>query len=599
MSTEGSGKACMTIGAPLIAGIGAGVLVGDGIMWCGEELRKKLDAFPKKYAEHVKAMQLSARSQVRDLEPYLSTQLNALAIAEAYQDVIPGRRQGPEEQAKLQKAITQAQQVLAGSHTQAVSPQELERRKLQLLLKKEIIAGRSILPVPLIQEATTALEGPDGQLSQMLVRLQETRRQLEMRLSEQELQQRQVEDLVALARRQLASLGQVLRELNPEQRARFVEQQKAVQQLLAAAQTLEADQLEEALAQASSAQQGAESLYKSVSTAFLTARLEFNGRINEQAAALQTLRETLDDVRRGQHFASRALHELTEQVEQAYSETQSLQEAPLLAAQQRLMVLAERSRTLKQDVLVLVETFQQRLIAETISKTLAEQGFYAPPGSQNVIHENGDMLRVVVSPPDQATADQRDDRLVTFDISRSGEVNYNFIGYVGDSCLADAESIFAALRARGLYILEPRLAEQVQDALTRGQIVTPQTLQRSDLQLHPVKNKTQARLAEHLLLVLSKMQYQNVTRQVVGGCVEIEAFNGELGYRMILRPEGSLQLFKEDGEEETDALADASDPLTLQVQEFSRQAKLTEQKAASDRAQRSLFRSTQRGLQEH
>src|SRR5205085_2639517 len=98
-------------------------------------------------------------------------------------------------------------------------------------------------------------------------------------------------------------------------------------------------------------------------------------------------------------------------------------------------------------------------------------------------------------------------------------------------------------RARGVYLLEPEVAEKLYADHPKG--LTRQVLDRAQHYPHPIRNKIQTELADRLQQVLRRMQYDNVQVRSMGGCIELDAFNGSIGYHVILEPEGSVQVYKD------------------------------------------------------
>jgi hypothetical protein len=596
MSTEGKGKCCQVVFAPGTALLDTSVALGDGVVFVGKAIDEWSVDSAKKLAKleaEAKADALKNINTLRDL----STQAEATAINKQFEGAVQSRSLSKADTQALEKELAQARAAIAGIRTGLKSPAERERQQLQQSLKREIIRGRSLLSASLLQEAGAALEGPKEAVSKAIFRLMEARQRAEGKLSLRERQRWQVEEAIQFATAQLQVVEQMLQEMSSGQQAVFVERRKAIQSLLATIDPSEENGLEEAIEQAIEAQQNARVLSGAVTTALVEAWSTTNSQVNAQLGGLQVLRDMLTEVDRMNVANRRVVRDLTERVTDIYDEAQSLTGHPLRHAQQWLAALEERISPLKREVFTLVEMSRQRVIAETIAATLLKLDFGSLTRDQRLVRENGDVLRVVATPGGKKSAEGRDDRIVSFEISRSGDVAYDFVGYTGDSCIEEAEKIFAALRAKGLYVLDPKGAQRLQ-AAARERPLTLEMLNRPELQVHPVKNKMQAELAERLHVVLERMQYHKISQQVVGGCIEMEAFNGPVGYRVVLKPEGSMQVFKDEEMNELDVALDSDDPIVAEaIQVRGRQADKQDTLAPEKRRQTPAQR-LRRNLQE-
>jgi hypothetical protein len=68
--------------------------------------------------------------------------------------------------------------------------------------------------------------------------------------------------------------------------------------------------------------------------------------------------------------------------------------------------------------------------------------------------------------------------------------------------------------------------------------------------------------------VLREM-YSTVQQRVIGGFIELEAFEGNIGYRVVLSPEGEFRVLK--GAQGTDVSSDPNDPITVEALSIIRQ----------------------------
>jgi len=216
------------------------------------------------------------------------------------------------------------------------------------------------------------------------------------------------------------------------------------------------------------------------------------------------------------------------------------------------------------------------MIAQTVATTLGELGFQPSLKDEPMVQENGDVLRVVVTRPGGTPGFKQDDKVVSFDISRDGSVFYDFSGYIGDTCLSEAKEIFAALRAKGVFILD----SGVQEMLSRlpAESITADTLREAKYAPELMKNKTQTELAERLKQVLGQMKFANIEQSVIGGCIDLEAFNGPIGYHVILPPDGSAQVFKNH----QDITGDKGDRVVAKALELFREAEPEEKQDSQE-----------------
>jgi hypothetical protein len=143
------------------------------------------------------------------------------------------------------------------------------------------------------------------------------------------------------------------------------------------------------------------------------------------------------------------------------------------------------------------------------------------------------------------------------------------------------------------------VVDQLQATTAKGQRITPEMLDKPEFQHHPVKNKMQAELAERIHAVLERMNYNTIMEQVVGGCIEMEAFNGPVGYRVVLTPEGSMQVYKDAEMNEIDVAFDKEDPVVAEALQVREQQKYEEEQQPSEKRRKSLPYRRKQNLQEY
>ncbi|MGH2481737.1 MAG: hypothetical protein ACRDHW_18960, partial [Ktedonobacteraceae bacterium] len=79
------------------------------------------------------------------------------------------------------------------------------------------------------------------------------------------------------------------------------------------------------------------------------------------------------------------------------------------------------------------------------------------------------------------------------------------------------------------------------------------------------------------LRVLQKMGYPTIQQRTIGGSIELEAFKGQLGYRVVLAPDGEVRILKDA--QSNDVSNDARDPLVVEAQQIIQQTQEIEEEA--------------------
>ena len=201
-----------------------------------------------------------------------------------------------------------------------------------------------------------------------------------------------------------------------------------------------------------------------------------------------------------------------------------------------------------QEIFRVVSEGQQQRIAGTVASTLAGLGFKANlrSGTAPEVETVGSSLRVRAKRRgDAAQGPQgRDEKLVVFYIEKEGGITYDFSGYMGDECVLEAERIFTALRARGLAVVDSsamqRLGRQTSNDVIRRLLHDPQLAPRFDV------NKRQEHLRAALLKVLREyMGFSQIREFGSGGSLVIDAYNGDIGYHVVLSQEGEAKIMKD------------------------------------------------------
>jgi hypothetical protein len=563
MSTAGAGTvgvgAVAVVAAPLLAAavvgaaaVGTGVLIAKGVMWCGDKIEENYQQTCKEWTNLVESARAENLANVREMSTQLTSQLEYLS-ASAYEAADNSMPATIDQQA-LFATIARARVVIDDAQ-RAAQQGESERNLLAARLRAEIKAGRGILPAELIAEAERALHGTPAIMQAALQKLDAAWNTVNETHARRTRTIRQAQQLLASVSTQLNAIDTMLQEMGSGRGSIHVEQRRQLEKKVLNAR----DQLEvhpaHALELARAARQEVRPLLESVSAASLALWEETRQQMNTQLGILATLETMVKEAEAITLVDRRTLATLADRVSKTLSEANKMQQSTY--TQKQLILLMQRIELLKGDIFREVKKSQQQKVAATIQSTLAELGFLSEHGEQPAIYVNGDVTRVEVMPSAGTGTGERNDRLITFDVSRNGQVNYDFAGYSGSACLKDAQKIFNALQEKGLFILDDHALEKLQRIPAENFSI--ETLKQKDFQPSLMQNKTQAELAESLKSILEEMGYPQLRQSVVGGFIELEAFNGPIGYSVVLSPEGDVQVFQDANR--TDISHNTSDPV--------------------------------------
>jgi hypothetical protein len=557
MTTEGSGIAWVDAAVPqaLTVAAGAGVLIQEGMLLPGKIVRAHMAKKDRQYAARDAAKLASDRAHRQEFSGRLAMQIATIATASA-------AKQKDQQAQSVYEAMNLARQAISDAQQTARARANVEREQIASRLMLEIENGRGFLPARIIAQAEDALEDTKEEMLQEIARLQEAWRRVATVQATKERQRRETQRLLQISTTQLALIEDMLQGTSARTLYRtFTEQRRTIENLIKTAQAALDSNISDALQQAQQAHADVRSLTESVSTSLIDISDSIQSEINTFLGTLTTLNTMLEEAVSTKLIAIQEAQQLMRRIAHTTNEVQSRTEGPLSDSEQSLHVLRERVELLKQEVFSLVEQRQQRYVANSIATTLAELGFQSTKSNKPALKENGDVLRIEALRTGMTKNGERDDKVVSFDISRNGNIAYDFSGYVGDACLVEARRVFAALRNNGIYILDEQAMEYIQ-AQPAG-TVTINTLKQPHLHPQLQANKLQAELAERLRSVLEDMQFGTITQNVVGGCIELEAFNGSIGYRVVLPTDGSTQVFKDVTY--TDVSTDLDDPIVAEA----------------------------------
>jgi hypothetical protein len=623
MSTTGDCNACIIVSAPLNVATGAAVLVVDGVVQAAAMLGEAVDEFAEKEQkkrESAATEKLAADMSISRTLKYNSVQ-NASNIAHTEYSP-PVVYNTPEEAMRfaLRQSFTSAGEArVAQAHDPTQKPMdqktmeqrteqiraslfdaskligsleeiELQAAKQGLLLT--VAAARSAkVPQHHIQQAERALGKPVKEIQDATRVLKEALQEVESALSEKERLRRQVDYQLEVIISQLYYVNQTLAEAEIDTRPEFAEASQRVRRLVALSRDRLHERLEEATSYAAEAQQVVDTLSERASESLVDGWSHAQGQINTILGKLSMLKQMAQEAEAARMSGYEKLQGLTRRITTTSTEAQEIGKRASLNGQAQLTSLAEQVETLKDELFGELQAYQQRTIAEAVAATLADLNFQSVAGGRPAVEVNDDMMRVAVVKVGVNAQGKPDDKLVEFGITREGRVSYDFSGYLDDACIVEAERIFSALRARGIYLLESEVVRQLQ-AEHSGRL-TRHMLDRAQQYAHPVRNKVQTELADRLQRVLKLMQYNNVQVRSMGGCIELDAFNGSLGYHVVLEPEGAVQVYKDA--QHTDVSSDPFDPI---VAESLLITELDESSSIDDSVEREPRKQQQRTLRD-
>lgn len=562
-TTTNSGTVIGTAVAGVVVGVG--VLVSQGIMDVGNRLQERYENACKRQIDLKDQARAENLSQVSDLPTFMAQCVEQAASNSAHLRISPSttfsHSSGNTETAnhEIAAALAKARAALSTGQDiatlHAANELELWRQRVRL----ELLACQGLVPATLISMAETTLQqGTVAQLRQVLASLQQAANDLRDDQLRQQHAQRQATQALQSTTQQLQALVILLQ--NSGQISFYEHEVQECTMQLEVARREAASSPMQALTHANTIQNTLHQLMQTISHTLLRDWEATRLQIVTLQGTLDSLSTMLQEADSLNLAESAQLLPLQQRTADAQKDASDMLHATVPDLPQRLRLLTERTNLLKDDIFRITTYGQQKQIAQTIATTLAEQGFHSPDGQVAPIQVVGDSIQVVGMSTSTTSVGRRDDRVVTFGISRDGEVNYDFSGYVGDTCKPAIDRVFKALQDKGVFILDSHAAEEIQ-RLPLHQ-VTPATLRQPHLAPVNTPNKNQAEIAQRLLDVLQRMGYSNIQQNTTGGYIDLEAFNGSIGYHVVLPPEGSVQIFRDQQE----ITSDGQDPLAAEVQ---------------------------------
>lgn len=581
MSTQGTGTVALFVAAPIGIGLSVGMLIGKGVMFGIKQEQAHYARMTQMHIDNantVSQSNLAQRKVMRSLYEIIAqaTEEQAEAKDDARQEALHHII------AKTQAALNEARHALTSS-------QDAEREGLLLQLSLEIEMCHTLLSTSLLLRAERAQDGTLTDIREAIIMLQEARQQQMSKQARQTHQQWQMQHTLRRVKTQLDIINGEITQAGTTLPSDLAERQRAIKALLATAQTLLDSEPEQAQNLVTEAQRVARVFTESVSAFLFEAWEKVRHQVNTQLGMLITLKGMVADAQTLKMAHSTLLDELMQRVDTANQEAEAIGQSSTLRVGERLSRLTKQTAALKEEIFAIVGTYQQRTIAETIATTLQELGFQALDGNVPTAQASGETMHISAMRNLRTDEEPRDDRLVAFTVDHDGTVSYDFSGYSDEACVKEAEDIFAALRRAGIYLLDTQAAEQLQADYPEG--ISQRALNRLPYHLQPVVNKSQPELAQRIRLVLEQMQYAHIQQSSIGGYIEFDAFNGPLGYHVVLSPEGTMQVFK--GIEQMDISTDLTDHFVSEAHHIVTQQEAQEELIAQEeqKSQRRTYRN--------
>ncbi|HET8846895.1 MAG TPA: hypothetical protein VFN35_35860, partial [Ktedonobacteraceae bacterium] len=333
------------------------------------------------------------------------------------------------------------------------SQEETRQTLASYRLQAEIAAARGLLDARELAHAEVALRGSEADMQQALTRLQRAWNSITDKGSLEKRQRRQVQQILQAVRVQLVTIHSFVQKRSGSSSLSLAKQEAAIEaQVRECENTLDLNPTL-ALKQARQAEQAASHLIELISAEVVTDWGKARKEINTLRGMLHSLTSMLKDARQISLLDTGLIQNLETRVQKNLDALGTFETIGNANASAQLPRLKTRIELLKQDVFRVIGTKQQHNVAQTIATTLAEIGFSASHRPPTLQH-HGDTVRVQAVVNQSEEPEQRDEKLIAFEIGLDGAISYDFSGYAGDSCIPDARRVFEALRQKGLFILD-------------------------------------------------------------------------------------------------------------------------------------------------
>ncbi|HEY1388505.1 MAG TPA: hypothetical protein VGF38_08170 [Ktedonobacterales bacterium] len=535
MSNVGTGGAAVGVGAlaivPLVAiglVVGAGVLCYKGIMYCGNQLDKQYAERNSAIAAQKAAEMRAQLARVDTTQQYFRTEVRRMAAHAARLDLVAP----PPEM--VTEAAASTRTFISGQRPRAETLAEAQSSYLRDKLASEIRVGTGKLPDDLMARATNALTAPSSDIQIILDEIDAAWKRAAAERNDQQYERPKLDLRLRELRAWFAGLrDSIARQPEIDRTAYDTRLQRIGKQID------EAERLPIATAMGKLApiEDELDAVTDDIALDVRAARDRVVIAVSPIAAQIENLTAILKDV--GNEASglltaaqiaplSDALDALKTRAEQIEA-TGTMREIDDLAT-----AVADQER----KIIDPIKKTQQRQLASIIQATLAEQGFAQDPMAKP---RPGDTLAVVGARQQLTQEGAADQRRVTFEVSPDCAISYDFSGYVGESCLVDAERIFTALAQKGIYIVSD---EDMAKLRERAESTSNLLRDAGDMVVKPVMNKRQAVLASRILEVLQGMGYQIINRETIGDTVYFDASHDGLGFFSVaVDGEGDARIF--------------------------------------------------------
>lgn len=547
MSTEGFGEVISILSNSLS---GVGTLVSKGVMWCGRKMIESYEACAKSFqSEYVSVPISSAKSEER--------QHIMVCIIEQLSDssATSSTSNTDEELAQIfNKALANLNLADQSKRTK----EEHEYNHAQRLLRMEISKCQGFVPTEDIIRAKQALDGS-------LETIQTAYRELQQAWLEsledtddtqllRTLQIRQTKDTVTQIQQELATMRKLLQQNDEVINAKYEPKLNGIEKVLQLAEQrigpdVSINDPQKALEDAQQARKELQTLKQSVAHTLAEEWDKRSQKLAEAKGRLKALETMVQDAIKenvvtlgdGNTFLQESIRPCQKELEETEAQPENEKVAALLAEIEQVA----------QQTFRMIGEGQQYIVAEQISSTLNELGFTANPASSAapVIEKVGASVRVF---------GMQDEKITIFYIDRDGGVSYDFSGYKGSECTITANKVFAALREKGLIIVDEKGAQKISQYPLST--LTAELLRDDEFAPQFDENKLQTKIHDHILHVLQdKMGFTQIIQNTSGGSIVIDAFHGHVGYHVILSSEGKATVKKHSD----DDLQDTEDELML------------------------------------
>ncbi len=330
MSTEGAGAVVIgaAIAAPValaaFAAVGAGILVAQGVMWCGKKMEENYNNACKEWTTLYEAAQAKSRANVEDVPTLLAGQAERMAAYSANLSLSPVSTESSNAAAQkvLVDSMAKVRRALENPQDALQVKAATERELLVYRLKSEIEASRDILPAEKIALAETALQGSPTEIQNALNMLQLAWKTIANVQAVSTHQHRKVRQMLSEVAAQLAAIDTMLRNAGRVQ-AYTMQKQDIENQLREAEDVLETHPAD-ALALAEDAQKAVRALVRTVSSETLNAWDQMRRRVLTLQGTLETLAKMAREAVTLKLIDAQQAGDITRRISVAQSEARTL-----------------------------------------------------------------------------------------------------------------------------------------------------------------------------------------------------------------------------------------------------------------------------------